>query len=105
MSRRIAITGIGLVTALGSTREETWRRLVAGECGMKPVTLFDTDGYRSRIAAEVSTPDILRQLTRLERRRWSRGDQFGVVAAEEAVEDSGFLGRVDPTRVGVLLGA
>jgi 3-oxoacyl-[acyl-carrier-protein] synthase II len=105
MSRRIAITGIGLVTALGSTREETWRRLVVGECGMKRVTLFDTDGYRSRIAAEVSTPDILRQLTRLERRRWSRGDQFGVVAAEEAVEDSGFLGRVDPTRVGVLLGA
>jgi 3-oxoacyl-[acyl-carrier-protein] synthase II len=105
MSRRVAITGIGLVTALGSTREESWRRLVAGECGMKPVTLFDTDGYRSRIAGEVSVADVQSQLTPLERRRWSRGDQFGVVAALEAVEDSGFTARVDPTRVGVLLGA
>jgi 3-oxoacyl-[acyl-carrier-protein] synthase II len=105
MSRRVVITGIGLVTALGSTREESWRRLVAGECGMKPVTLFDTDGYRSRIAGEVSVADVQSQLTPLERRRWSRGDQFGVVAALEAVEDSGFTARVDPTRVGVLLGA
>ena len=105
MSRRIAVTGIGLVTALGATREATWRRLVAGECGMKPVTVFGTEGYRSRIAGEVATPDLDAQLTPLERRRWSRSDQFGVIAAQEAVADAGLAGGVDPTRVGVLLGA
>lgn len=105
MSRRIAITGIGLVTALGTTREETWRGLVAGRCGVRPVTVFDTEGYRSRVAAEVATPTIDAQLTPLERRRWSRGDQFGVVAAQEAVDDAGLMNTADPTRVGVILGA
>ena len=92
MSRRVAITGIGLVTALGATREATWQRLVAGECGIRPLTVFDSAGYRSRVAAEVATAPIAAQLTPLERRRWSRGDQFGVVAAREAVADAGLLG-------------
>ena len=105
MTRRIAITGIGLVTSLGSTREETWRRLVAGECGVRPVTVFDTEGYRSRIAAEVALPEIEAQLTPLERRRWSRSDQFGVIAAQEAVSDAGIAETVDPSRAGVILGA
>jgi 3-oxoacyl-[acyl-carrier-protein] synthase II len=103
--RRIAITGIGLVTALGATREETWRGLVAGECGIRPLTVFDTEGYRSRIAGEVATAPIAAQLMPLERRRWSRGDQFGVIAAREAVADAGLMNGADPTRVGVLLGA
>ena len=105
MSRRIVITGIGLVTALGITREETWRRLVGGECGVRPVTVFGTDGYRSRVAAEVSTPAVESRLAPIERRRWSRGDQFGVLAAQEAIADAGLLNEDDPTRVGVILGA
>lgn len=105
MSRRVAITGIGLVTALGDTREATWRRLVAGECGVRPLTLFDTEGYRSRVAAEVPTPEIAARLTPLERRRWSRSDQFGVLAAREAVADAGLDGVYDPSRVAVILGA
>jgi 3-oxoacyl-[acyl-carrier-protein] synthase II len=103
--KRIAITGIGLVTALGATREDTWRRLIAGDCGIRPVTVFDTDGHRSRIAAEVAMPEIHAQLTPLERRRWSRGDQFGVIAASEALSDAAFLDNMDPSRVGVVLGA
>ena len=105
MRRRVAITGLGLVTALGATRDETWAALVAGRCGLRPVTAFETDGYRSRIAGEVAMPVIERQLTPLERRRWSRGDQFGVVAAREAVADAGLPASLDPTRIGVLLGA
>ena len=105
MTRRVAITGIGLVTALGSTREQTWRRMVAGECGVRPVTLFDAAGYRSQIAAEVATSEIDAQFTPLERRRWSRGDRFGVAAAREAVADAQLMNGVDPSRVGVLLGA
>ena len=50
---RVVITGIGLVTALGTTREESWRRMIAGDCGIGATTVFDTQGYRSRVAAEV----------------------------------------------------
>ncbi len=105
MSRRVAITGIGLVTALGATREATWQRLVAGDCGIRPLTVFDSAGYRSRVAAEVETAPISAQLTPLQRRRWSRGDQFGIVAAREAVADAGLPAGYEPTGIGVLLGA
>jgi 3-oxoacyl-[acyl-carrier-protein] synthase II len=104
--RRVAITGIGLVTGLGATREETWQALTAGRCAIRPVTVFETDGYRSRIAAEVPMAAVEAQLTPLERRRWSRSDQIGVVAAKEAIEDAGLLTHAcDRLRVGVLLGA
>lgn len=105
MSRRIAITGIGLVTALGATREATWTALVEGRCGMRPVTLFETEGYRSRIGGQVDMAEIDAPFTPLERRRLSRSDRFGVVAAAEAIADSGFRDGLDPARVGVLLGA
>lgn len=104
MTRRIAITGIGLVTALGPTRESTWQGLVNGRCGMKPLSLFESDGYRSRIAGEVPLEEIAGRFSPRERRRWSRGDQFGVAAADEAAADAGLAG-VDPSRVGVVLGA
>ncbi|MBF8299631.1 MAG: fabF 3, partial [Acidobacteria bacterium] len=104
--RRVAITGIGLVTGLGATREETWQALTAGRCAIRPVTVFETDGYRSRVAAEVPMAAVEAQLTPLERRRWSRSDQIGVVAAKEAIEDAGLLTHAcDRLRVGVLLGA
>jgi 3-oxoacyl-[acyl-carrier-protein] synthase II len=103
--RRVVITGIGIVSSLGPTREETWSGLLAGACGVGPVTVFDTEGYRSRVAAEVKTPAVQARLTPLERRRLSRGDQFGAVAAAEAIADSGILDDADPRRIGVMLGA
>ena len=103
--RRVAITGIGLVSALGITRESTWAAMLEGCCGIGPVTAFDATGYRSQIAGEVSMRDVDRRFSPLERRRWSRADRFGVLAADEALSDSGVLDGVDPRRVGVLLGA
>jgi 3-oxoacyl-[acyl-carrier-protein] synthase II len=104
--RRVAITGIGMVTALGLTREENWTSLLNGTCGVKDVTVFPTEGFRSRIAAEVPYEPFKRQFTPLQRRRWSRSDQFGMAAAIEAVDDSGLSARgYDPARIGVLLGA
>jgi 3-oxoacyl-[acyl-carrier-protein] synthase II len=103
---RVAITGIGLVTALGATREESWRRMLAGECGVRPTTVFDTEGYRSRVAAEVDMQAIDEGSTPLQRRRRSRGDRIGVHAAAEALQDSGLLDTaVDLSRVGVFFGA
>jgi 3-oxoacyl-[acyl-carrier-protein] synthase II len=104
--RRVAITGVGLVTALGSTREQTWTAMLDGRCGIGPVSVFDATGYRSRIAGEVSLEDVVAGMPPLQRRRWSRSDQFGVAAATEAFADSGVLEHgIDRTRVGVMLGA
>lgn len=80
--------------------------MLAGRCGVGPVTVFDPSGFRSTIAAEVDIAAAAEGLTPWERRRWSRGDQIGVRAAGEALADSGLLSRcADPTRIGVLLGA
>jgi 3-oxoacyl-[acyl-carrier-protein] synthase II len=106
VTRRVAITGIGLVTALGATREESWRRMLAGDCGIRATRVFDTDGYRSRVAAEVDMPAVDARATPLARRRRSRSDRIGVRAATEALADAGVLDAgVDRSRVGVFLGA
>ena len=106
MKARIAVTGIGLVTALGASREESWRRLAAGDCGIGPATVFDVEGYRSRVAAQVNMEEIDAGLTPLERRRLSRGDRIGMRAAAEALADSGLLDTsVNKWRIGVFLGA
>ena len=106
MRTRVAVTGVGLVTALGATREESWRRMLAGECGIRPATVFDTEGYRSRVAAEVDIDAVDDGSTPLERRRRSRSDRIGLRAAAEALADAGLLdARIDRGRVGVFLGA
>ena len=106
MSPIVAVTGIGLVTALGATREETWRRMIGGECGVRPVTVFGTTGYRSRVAAEVDVRDVDRNLGSLRLRRYSRGDRIGLCAAAEAIADAGLMdGMIAPSRVGIFFGA
>lgn len=106
MNQRVVITGIGMVTALGNTRERTWERMLAGECGIRMTDVFDTDGYRSRLSGQVRVNELNDGLTPLERRRWSRSDHMGVAAATEALEDAGLLdGSLDRRRVGVVLGA
>ncbi len=105
-ARRVVITGIGLVTALGVTREENWTNLVNGMCGVGDVTVFRTEGFRSRVAAEVPYDRFATRLTPRQRRRWSRSDQFGLAAAREAIDDSGLTANgFDPSRIGVVLGA
>ena len=109
MTTRVAITGVGLVTALGTTREENWRRMLAGDCGIRSTTLFDTAGYRSQVAAEVDIDAVDEGTEPLERRRRSRSDRIGLRAASEALADAGVLdmldGGIDRSRVGVFLGA
>jgi 3-oxoacyl-[acyl-carrier-protein] synthase II len=106
MTTRVAITGVGLVTALGTTREENWRRMLAGDCGIRSTTLFDTAGYRSRVAAEVDIDTVDEGTAPLARRRRSRSDRIGLRAASEALADAGVLdSAIDRSRVGVFLGA
>jgi len=104
--RRVAITGIGLVSPVGITRDECWNNLVAGKCGVGPLTLFDSEGYRSRIAAQVDDAAVDAKLTRLQRRRWSRSDKFAVLSAREAVQDAGLKDAgLEPDRIGVIIGS
>jgi len=102
--RRVVVTGLGAVTSLGVTVEETWRALLAGQCGIRPLTLFDPSAYRTQTAAQIDRiPDDFIHPTR--KRRMSRADRIGIVAAREAIEAAGIdLDHEDPTRIGVILG-
>lgn len=104
--RRIAITGIGALCALGCDRETVWRSLIEGRCGIGQASLFDTTGYRSHTAAEIPDFHSAERFTALERRRLSRSDQIAILASQEALDDSGILeSGIDPDRIGVLFGS
>jgi 3-oxoacyl-[acyl-carrier-protein] synthase II len=86
--KRVVVTGLGAVTPLGNTRDEFWRRLVAGESGIAPITAFDAADFVTRIAGEVKDFDPEQLIGRKEARRMDRFTQFAFVAAREAIEDA-----------------
>ncbi len=102
--RRVVITGMGAITSIGGDLEETWKNLLSGVCGIRPLTLFDPSAYRTQTAAQIDAiPDGF--LPPTERRRMSRADRLGIAAAREAVARAGLdLSREDPGRIGVILG-
>jgi 3-oxoacyl-[acyl-carrier-protein] synthase II len=105
-ARRVVVTGCGVVSALADTAPGTWEALLAGRVGIRPITLFDTARDRTRTAAQAGAldrADLL--LAPRERRRASRGDRMGLMAAFEAVWDGGLeLARMDRRRAGVIIG-
>lgn len=100
MTRRVLVTGVGVLSPFGRGRDALWWGLTAGRSAIGPITLFDVEGFRARIAAEVP-PDT--GLPRASRRR-SRADRFAIVAADEAVADAG-LTRADLRSAAVVVGA
>ena len=106
MTDRVVVTGIGLVTPVGSDRKTTWDSLLEGKSGIDNISLFDAEGFESRIAAEVNEFDAAPILGRKETRRLDRFAQFACVAALEALDDAGLdMANEDPDRVGVLIGS
>jgi len=108
VGRRVVITGLGLVTAVGNDVDSAWRGLLAGESGAAPVTLFDASGHDVRFACEVKDFDPSKYLDRKERKRTDRFLQFALATAEQAVEASGVepaLRSLPPERVGVIVGS
>ncbi|WP_369193049.1 beta-ketoacyl-[acyl-carrier-protein] synthase family protein [Streptomyces djakartensis] len=105
MTRRVAVTGIGIVAPGGIGVPAFWDLLSAGRTATRGITFFDPAGLRSRIAAECDFDPAAHGLEALEAERSDRYIQFALVAADEAVRDAGLdVGAENPWRVGVSLG-
>ncbi|MEU9035607.1 beta-ketoacyl-[acyl-carrier-protein] synthase family protein [Streptomyces sp. NPDC048352] len=105
MARRVVVTGIGVLAPGGIGVREFWELLSSGRTATREITHFDASPFRSRVAAEADFLPELHGLTQEEIRRMDRAAQFGVVAAREAVEDSGIdFAALDPYRTGVSIG-
>jgi 3-oxoacyl-[acyl-carrier-protein] synthase II len=105
LRRRVAITGLGVVTPIGLSTEEFWQSLVHGKNGIGPITAFDASQYSVRIAGQVNGFDAASFMDRKEMRRTDRFTHFAYKAALEAVEDSGIAALVSAEQIGVLVGS
>ena len=101
--KRVVVTGIGALTPIGNTVSEFWDALVNGVSGSDWITRFDASKYKTRFGCEVKNFDPLAYFERKEARKYDLFTQFALVAANEAIVDSGLdLERTDLERVGVI---
>ena len=103
---RVVITGMGVVSPIGNSLSAYWESLVNGVCGVGPITRFDTEGFKAKLAAEVKDfnaadfgMDVPTQ------RRMDKFTQYAVAAARQAMADSAITGTVEPERLGVYVGS
>jgi 3-oxoacyl-[acyl-carrier-protein] synthase II len=101
--RRVVVTGLGALTPVGNTIPEYWNGLISGVSGAGPITRFDASKFKSQFACEVKNFDPLNFFDRKEVRKYDPFTLFGLVAADEAVLNSGMeLDKLDLDRVGVI---
>jgi 3-oxoacyl-[acyl-carrier-protein] synthase II len=104
--RRVVVTGLGLVTPVGNTVEETWTNLLSGRSGAAPITKFDAANQDVRFACEVKGYDPLQYMDRKESRRYDLFAQYALGAAHQAVVQAGLDTHVPtPDRTGVIIGS
>lgn len=103
-NRRVVVTGMGAVTPLGNNVADTWNGLRTGKNGIDHITLFDTEKFKAKLAAEVKGFDPGQYLEVNDVLRTDRCTQFAVASAQQAVDESGIAGKVDPDRFSVLFG-
>jgi 3-oxoacyl-[acyl-carrier-protein] synthase II len=106
--RRVVVTGMGVLSALGNDAASTWDGLVAGRSGIRRIEAFDPSRVDSQVAGEVRDFDASGVLDRKDLRRTDRYIQFGLVAAREALDQAGLPGRLEgelAERTGVILGS
>ena len=103
--KRVVVTGLGAVTPVGNTPEETWANLLAGKSGAAPVKQFDTSLFKTQFACEVKDLDINEYLDRKESRKIDRYTQLAMISAIQGVKDAGLdLEKEDLNRIGVVYG-
>lgn len=106
MRKRVVITGLGVVSAIGNNVPAFWNSLLEGKDGTKEISVFDSTPYRTRLAAEVSGLNPESHFSKRELRRLSRCDQFGLIAFREAWKSARLdQDSIDRERAGVILGA
>jgi 3-oxoacyl-[acyl-carrier-protein] synthase II len=106
MKRRVVITGVGMITPLGTGTEKSWNGLIEGRSGVRTITHFNPDGLPCQIAAEVSDFEIDRFIEVKEQKKMDRFIHFGLAAATMAMEDSGLKVTEDNSdRIGVIVGS
>ena len=104
--RRVVITGLGIVSPIGYGVEENWENITAGKSGIGPITLFDTSGFSVTIAGEVDSFNPTDFLPEKDARRMDRFIQFSMVAANEAIRNSGLeISEENADLIGVYIGA
>lgn len=103
--KRVVVTGLGAVTPLGLSVEETWKNLLAGVSGAAPITLFDSSMYKTQFACEVKGLNVNDWIDRKEARKLDRYTQLALISAMQAVKDSDMdLETVNKNRIGVIFG-
>lgn len=106
MTRRVVVTGLGGITPLGNNINDFWTNLLAGKSGAAPITRFDVTKFKTKFACEVKGYDPKAHFEVKEARKMDMFTQFAMIAATEAVEDSGMLSdRLNKRRVGVIWGS
>ncbi len=104
--KRVVITGMGAVTPIGTGREEFWKAIKAGVCGVDRITRFDPTDFACQIAAEVKDFDVTQYIEKKEAKRMDLFVQYAVAAAKMAAEDASLdMSKEDSTRVGVFIGS
>ena len=103
--RRVVVTGLGIVSPVGNSKDDAWPAILEGRSGIGTITSFDTSGFDVHIGGEVKDFDPLAHFTKRELGRLDRFVQFAVTTAEAAIAEAGLdLDRVDRERVGVFIG-
>ena len=103
--KRVVVTGIGAVSPVGNTAEETWENLLKGVSGAAPITQFDATRYKTQFACEVKNFDASKYIDRKEARKMDKFCQLALAGATMAIEDSGMdLEKINKDRVGVIYG-
>ena len=105
MRKRVAVTGLGIISPVGIGKETVWKNLLAGKSGIKRITAFDTTDFAVRIAGEVEGFTATDYMDRKEARHMDRFAHFGVAAAKMAVEDAKIdWNALDHDRIGAVVG-
>ncbi|WP_333871237.1 beta-ketoacyl-ACP synthase II [Desulforamulus putei] len=106
MSKRVVITGMGVISPVGTGLDNFWNALTAGVSGIARITRFDPSEYSTQIAGEVKDFDYSKYIDKKEGRRMDKFSQYAVVAAAMAIEDAGMdLQSLDKDRTGVIVGS
>ncbi|MFB9146308.1 beta-ketoacyl-ACP synthase II [Halomonas alkalicola] len=104
--RRVVVTGLGLVTPVGNSVEESWSSIKAGKSGIAPIEHFDASGFNTRFGGSVKDFDISPYLNPKEARKMDLFIQYGVAAGAQAIQDSGIeCTEENAARIGVAIGS